>query len=56
MVEVRQNLLKANDLLARDLGEHFHRAGLHVIGLVSSPGLGKTTLLERQLTDLDRQY
>jgi hydrogenase nickel incorporation protein HypB len=56
MVEVRQNVLKENDLLARQLRERFHRAEVEVVSLVSSPGAGKTTLLERLLSDLRREY
>lgn len=56
LVEVRQNILKQNDLLARSLRQRFHDAGVQVISLVSSPGSGKTTLLERLLTELRLQY
>jgi hydrogenase nickel incorporation protein HypB len=52
LVEVRQNVLKQNDLLARGLRERFLNAGVRVISMVSSPGAGKTTLLERMLTEL----
>jgi hydrogenase nickel incorporation protein HypB len=52
LVEVRQNVLKQNDLLARALRERFRAAGLSVISLVSSPGAGKTELLEKLLTNL----
>jgi hydrogenase nickel incorporation protein HypB len=52
LVEVRQNVLKQNDLLARDLRRRFHDAGVHVVSLVSSPGAGKTALLEKLLTQL----
>jgi hydrogenase nickel incorporation protein HypB len=52
LVEVRQNVLKQNDLLARQLRERFRRAGVFVISLVSSPGAGKTALLESVLTRL----
>lgn len=52
LVEVRRNILKENDILARALRRRFHQAGVHVISLVSSPGSGKTALLERLLTDL----
>src|SRR4029077_4514633 len=55
MVEVRRNVLKENDLLARSLRDRFQSAGTRVISLVSSPGSGKTTLLERLLTDLRRE-
>ncbi len=52
LVEVRQNVLKQNDVLARLLRQRFEDAGLFVISLVSSPGAGKTTLLEKTLTRL----
>jgi len=52
LVEVRQNVLKQNDMLARLLRQRFEDAGLFVISLVSSPGAGKTTLLEKTLTRL----
>lgn len=52
LVEVRQNILKQNDVLARSLRQRFEDAGVCVISLVSSPGAGKTTLLERTLTRL----
>lgn len=52
LVQVRQNVLKQNDILARALREQFRRAGLFVASLVSSPGSGKTTLLERTLAAL----
>ncbi|HEY2290582.1 MAG TPA: hydrogenase nickel incorporation protein HypB [Thermoanaerobaculia bacterium] len=53
IVEVRQGVLKKNDLLARDLRQRFHAAGVYVVNLVSSPGAGKTALLERTLTELN---
>ena len=52
LVEVRQNVLKQNDLLARSLRQRFKEAGVVVISLVSSPGAGKTMLLEKTLTRL----
>jgi hydrogenase nickel incorporation protein HypB len=52
LVEVRQNILKANDLMARALRERFREAGVYVISLVSSPGSGKTAFLEKTLTML----
>jgi hydrogenase nickel incorporation protein HypB len=52
LVEVRQNVLKQNDVLARSLRQRFEDAGVYVVSLVSSPGSGKTTLLEETLTRL----
>src|SRR5262249_15732767 len=52
LVEVRANVLKRNDISARSLRERFHQAGVYVISLVSSPGAGKTKLLETTLARL----
>src|SRR5437763_7951199 len=52
MVEVRQNVLKQNDLLARALRRRFAAAGVFVISMVSTPGAGKTALLEHTLTKM----
>jgi hydrogenase nickel incorporation protein HypB len=56
MVEVRAKVLKQNDVLARVLREQFHRDGTCVVGLVSSPGSGKTAFLEKLLGRLAREY
>jgi len=55
IVEVRQNILKHNDEVARSLRKRFEQAGVSVISLVSSPGAGKTAFLERTLTLLREQ-
>jgi hydrogenase nickel incorporation protein HypB len=52
IVEVREGVLKKNDVLARELRERFRSARLYVVSLVSSPGAGKTELLERTLATL----
>ncbi len=49
LVEVRRNVLKQNDVLARELRDRFQKAGVFVISMVSSPGAGKTALLEKTL-------
>src|SRR5215469_231528 len=54
IVEVRERVLKQNDLLARDLRKTFRDAHVRVVSMVSSPGSGKTTLLEATLTTLSR--
>ena len=53
IVEVRERVLKQNDLLARDLRQRFQQAQVRVISLVSSPGSGKTMLLEKTLAALN---
>ena len=55
LVEVRQNVLKQNDLLARNLRRRFKEDGVKVVSMVSSPGAGKTMLLEKMLTLLRPQ-
>jgi hydrogenase nickel incorporation protein HypB len=56
LIEVRKNVLKQNDIVARNLRERFHAAGVFVVSLVSSPGSGKTAFLEKTLTLLRRNY
>jgi hydrogenase nickel incorporation protein HypB len=56
LVEVRKNVLKQNDLAARALRDQFRAAGVFVVSLVSSPGSGKTTFLEKALTLLRPNY
>ena len=56
LVEVRQNVLKQNDLVARSLRERFRAAGVYVVSFVSSPGSGKMALLERTLTTLRSRH
>jgi hydrogenase nickel incorporation protein HypB len=56
MVEVRKNVLKQNDVIARALRERFRDEGILAVSLVSSPGSGKTMFLERTLTLLRPHY
>ena len=56
LVEVRRNVLKQNDIIARGLREQFRAAGVFVVSLVSSPGSGKTTFLEKTLSLLQPRY
>jgi hydrogenase nickel incorporation protein HypB len=56
LIEVRRNVLKQNDVVARELRQRFHNTGVFVVSLVSSPGSGKTAFLERVLTTLRPDY
>ncbi|HLL89027.1 MAG TPA: hydrogenase nickel incorporation protein HypB [Tepidisphaeraceae bacterium] len=56
IVEVRQQILKKNDVLARELRQRYADAGVLVVSLVSSPGAGKTTLLRETLRRLSATY
>lgn len=55
MVQVRleSNLLGANDLLARKNRNTFLLQGLLVVNLMSSPGSGKTTILEKTIETME---
>lgn len=56
LVQVRTKVLKQNDVVAREMRAGFHRAGVCVVSLVSSPGSGKTQLLEATLRALSCRY
>jgi hydrogenase nickel incorporation protein HypB len=56
LIEVRKNVLKQNDAVARTLRDRFRAAGVFVVSLVSSPGSGKTAFLEKTLTLLRMRY
>src|SRR4051794_3024835 len=49
ILEVRTQILKKNDVTARELRQRFRDAGVFVVSLVSSPGAGKTTFLTETL-------
>src|SRR5210317_690918 len=52
-VEVLKGLLDANDHEALHNREHFDRHGVLAVNLMSSPGAGKTALLEATIEALD---
>jgi hydrogenase nickel incorporation protein HypB len=56
LIQVRQHILKQNDVVARALRQQFREAGVFVVSLVSSPGAGKTAFLERLLGLLRARY
>ena len=56
LIEVRKNVLKQNDIVARSLREQFRASGVFVVSLVSSPGSGKTMFLEKTLTLLRQNF
>ncbi|MCA9149795.1 MAG: hydrogenase nickel incorporation protein HypB [Planctomycetales bacterium] len=55
ILEVRTRILKENDERARALRAEFLDAGVLVVNVVSSPGSGKTQLLQRTMTILREQ-
>jgi hydrogenase nickel incorporation protein HypB len=56
VVGVLQNLLAANDLAAEHNRAHFDQYGVFVVNLMSSPGAGKTALLEATIIALRDRY
>jgi hydrogenase nickel incorporation protein HypB len=55
-VSVIRNVLEANDRLAQELKDLFAARGILTLNLMSSPGAGKTSLLERTLADLAGEF
>jgi hydrogenase nickel incorporation protein HypB len=53
MIPIREKVLSENDRLAAQLRIRFQEAGLLTLNLVSSPGSGKTSLLECTLNSLN---
>ena len=51
-IPVARNILEVNDRIAEQNREIFDRYGLLVINLMSSPGAGKTSLLEKTIEKL----
>ncbi|MEZ0361343.1 MAG: hydrogenase nickel incorporation protein HypB [Hydrogenobacter sp.] len=48
-IEVFTKILDANDKQAQENREHFQEYGVYCINLMSSPGAGKTSLLEKTI-------
>ena len=57
MVKVRMAtpVLQQNDEVARENRELFRKKGLFVLNLMSSPGSGKTSILERTIEKLSNR-
>jgi hydrogenase nickel incorporation protein HypB len=54
-VPLERKVLSENDRLAAELREQFARNGVHCLNLISSPGSGKTALLERTLASFPKE-
>jgi hydrogenase nickel incorporation protein HypB len=52
-VKVMQKILKANDLVAKELREELKEKEIFYMNLMSSPGSGKTTLMEATAKNYD---
>ena len=55
IVDVEKDVLYENNLLAQRNRGYFEAKNILALNLVSSPGSGKTSLLERTLTDLKNE-
>jgi hydrogenase nickel incorporation protein HypB len=51
-VKVVSHILEANDRIAAENRNVFHESGVYVINLMSAPGAGKTSLIERTIKEL----
>ncbi len=56
VIELEQDILQQNNLLAERNRGYFEARDLLALNLVSSPGSGKTSLLERTLQDLKDEF
>lgn len=55
-IQVVKNILDANDRMASDLRDLFDKKKIYVINLMSSPGAGKTSLVERTILAIRDRY
>jgi hydrogenase nickel incorporation protein HypB len=55
-ISVVRNLLEANDRIAQQNRDLFDENGLLVMNLMSSPGAGKTSLLEKTISTLKEDF
>lgn len=55
VIDVRERVMARNDALALDVRARLERAGTPAFNFISSPGAGKTLLLERTLAALNEQ-
>jgi hydrogenase nickel incorporation protein HypB len=55
-IEVRERVMEKNDEIARGIRRRLRDAGVPSFNLVSSPGSGKTSLLERTLDTLGPEF
>lgn len=50
VIKIEKKILEKNDLIAAHNREHFVEKKLFVINIISSPGSGKTSIIERSIT------
>jgi len=55
-LNVNEDILAANDVLAENLKKRFQSSGVFVMNLMSSPGAGKTSLILRIIESLSAKH
>jgi len=55
-IEIKKDILSAHEMIAKENSELFKRKGTFVLNLMSSPGAGKTSLLERTIELLKNTF
>ena len=55
-VNINRPVMESGESVAKELAELFDSKQILVLNLISSPGAGKTSLLERTLTDLAPEF
>ena len=55
-ITVLTDLLEANDVMAQENRRIFDRNRILTLNLMSSPGAGKTTVLEKTVEKLGKKY
>ena len=55
-VSINRPVMESGESVAKELAELFDSKQMLVLNLISSPGAGKTSLLERTLTDLAPEF
>ena len=55
-INVNRPVMETNDMISDELKEMFAEKNILVLNLISSPGAGKTTVLERTLSDLRNEF
>lgn len=56
IIDIHQSILAKNDHLAQHNRDLFREKQIYVFNILSSPGSGKTTLIEKTLSDLNTVY
>ncbi len=54
-IAINEKVMKRNDELAAETGRQLKERGIYSINLISSPGSGKTAIIEKTLEKLDGQ-